>query len=49
MKSEWRETENSRRAKYYALTAGGRKKLKSEAQEWRRQSGAITRILEAES
>ena len=49
MKSEWRETVNSRRAKYYALTAGGRKKLKSEAQEWRRQSGAITRILEAES
>ena len=49
MKSEWRETENSRRAKYYALTAGGRKKLKSEAQEWRRQSGAIARILEAES
>jgi PadR family transcriptional regulator PadR len=49
MKSEWRETENSRRAKYYALTAGGRKKLKSEAQEWRRQSGAITRILEVES
>jgi PadR family transcriptional regulator PadR len=47
--SEWRETENSRRAKYYALTPDGRKKLKSEAQEWRRQSGAITRILEVES
>jgi PadR family transcriptional regulator PadR len=49
MNSEWRDTENSRRAKYYALTPGGRKKLKSEAQEWRRQSGAIARILEAES
>jgi PadR family transcriptional regulator, regulatory protein PadR len=49
MKGEWRETENSRRAKYYALTPDGRKKLKSEAQEWRRQSGAIARILEAES
>ena len=49
MKSEWRETENSRRAKYYALTPDGRKKLKNEAQEWRRQSGAIARILEAES
>ena len=47
--SEWRETENSRRAKYYALTPDGRKKLKSEAQEWRRQSGAIARILEAPS
>src|ERR1700685_4081382 len=41
MKTEWRETENSRRAKYYALTPDGRRKLKSEAQEWRRQSGAI--------
>jgi PadR family transcriptional regulator, regulatory protein PadR len=49
MKTEWRETENSRRAKYYALTPDGRKKLKSEAQQWRRQSGAIARILEAES
>lgn len=49
MKSEWRETENSRRAKYYALTADGRKKLKSEAREWERQSGAIARILEADS
>ena len=49
MNSEWRETENRRRAKYYALTPVGRKKLKTEAQEWRRQSGAIARILEAES
>ena len=49
MKGEWHETDNNRRAKYYALTSDGRKKLKSEAQEWRRQSGAIARILEAES
>jgi PadR family transcriptional regulator PadR len=49
MKGEWRETENNRRAKYYALTSDGRRKLTSEAQEWRRQSGAIARILEAES
>jgi PadR family transcriptional regulator PadR len=49
LKSEWRETENSRRAKYYALTADGRTKLKSETREWQRQSGAIARILEAES
>jgi PadR family transcriptional regulator PadR len=49
MKSEWRETQNKRRAKYYALTPEGRKKLKSEEQEWRRQSSAIARILEAES
>jgi PadR family transcriptional regulator PadR len=47
--SEWRETQNSRRAKYYALTTDGRKKLKSETREWQRQSSAIARILEAES
>jgi PadR family transcriptional regulator PadR len=46
---EWKATENSRRAKYYALTAEGRKRLKSETQEWGRQVAAITRILEASS
>jgi len=45
--SEWQATENSRRAKYYALTASGRKQLKSETREWRTQSIAIARILEA--
>ena len=49
LKSEWRETENSRRAKYYALTALGRKQLKDETREWARQTAAIARILEAES
>jgi PadR family transcriptional regulator, regulatory protein PadR len=47
--SEWRETENSRRAKYYSLTEAGRKKLRSETRDWQRQAGAIARILEAES
>jgi len=45
--SEWRATENSRRAKYYVLTAAGRKQLKSETHDWRTQSVAIARILEA--
>ena len=44
---EWKATENSRRAKYYALTAEGRKRLKSDRQEWGRQVAAISRILEA--
>jgi PadR family transcriptional regulator len=44
---EWKATENSRRAKYYALTAEGRKRLKSDTQEWGRQVAAISRILEA--
>ena len=44
---EWKPTENNRRARYYTLTAKGRKKLNSETREWGRQSGAIARILEA--
>jgi len=47
IKSEWKATENNRRAKYYALTEQGRKKLNSETREWSRQVAAITRILEA--
>jgi PadR family transcriptional regulator, regulatory protein PadR len=45
--SEWRVTENSRRAKYYNLTKLGRKQLKSEEAEWKTQTAAIARILEA--
>jgi len=45
IRGEWRETENNRRAKYYLLTAAGRKKLKSEAAEWETQTAAIARIL----
>lgn len=47
IKSEWNATENSRRAKYYALTEAGRKRLNSETREWDRQVAAIARILEA--
>jgi len=47
IKGEWKATENSRRAKYYALTEQGRKRLKSETQEWGRQVAAIASILEA--
>ncbi len=45
--SEWKATENSRRAKYYVLTDQGRKRLNSETREWGRQVAAIARILEA--
>ena len=45
--SEWRATENNRRAKYYVLTASGRKQLKSETSDWKTQSVAVARILEA--
>ena len=45
--SEWRSTENNRRAKYYLLTAAGRKALKQETASWDRQAAAIARIMEA--
>src|ERR1700686_3996071 len=47
IKSEWKATENSRRAKYYALTDQGRKRLNTEKREWGKQVAAIARILEA--
>jgi PadR family transcriptional regulator PadR len=47
IKSEWKATENSRRAKYYSLSESGRKRLNSETEEWGKQVAAITRILEA--
>lgn len=47
VKSEWRATENNRRAKYYLLTAKGRRALSTETEQWQRQIGAIARILEA--
>ena len=43
--SEWRETDTSRRAKYYRLTKKGRKKLNLEQENWGRVSAAINRIL----
>ena len=47
IKTEWKATENSRRAKYYILTEKGRKRLSSEKREWGKQVAAIARILEA--
>ena len=45
--SEWRATENNRRAKYYQLTPNGLKALTNETAQWQRQQAAIARILEA--
>jgi PadR family transcriptional regulator, regulatory protein PadR len=47
VKSEWRASENNRRAKYYMLTARGRKALAAETETWGRQVSAISRIMEA--
>ena len=46
VKSEWRASENNRRAKYYMLTAAGRRALRDETDSWGRQTAAIARILE---
>jgi transcriptional regulator len=43
--SEWRPSENNRRAKFYSLTRAGRKHLEREAAAWHRLSGAITQIV----
>jgi PadR family transcriptional regulator PadR len=43
--SEWGASENNRRAKYYELTAAGRKQLAIERQAWERFSGALAAIL----
>jgi transcriptional regulator len=45
--SEWGESENRRKAKYYRLTAAGRRRLKEETAYWRRFSEAIGFALEA--
>jgi len=47
--SEWRETENARRARYYSLTRAGRKQLEHEEADWTRRVGAIARLLKAEA
>jgi transcriptional regulator len=46
--AEWRQTENSRRAKYYTLTRAGRKQLDAETADWTRRVAAVTRLLNAE-
>jgi transcriptional regulator len=46
--SEWRQTENSRRAKFYNLTRSGRKQLEVETADWTRRVTAMTRLLHAE-
>jgi PadR family transcriptional regulator PadR len=46
--SEWHETENSRRAKFYSLTRAGRKQLAVETEDWTRRAAAIARVLRTE-
>jgi transcriptional regulator len=43
--SSWKTTENNRRARYYGLTAGGRRALANEQEKWERQSEAVNLVL----
>jgi len=43
--SEWGESENKRKAKYYRLTAAGRRRLQTEAEKWNRMADVIAGIL----
>jgi transcriptional regulator len=47
--SEWRNTENARRAKFYNLTRMGRKQLEIEEADWSRRAAAVARLLRQEA
>lgn len=46
--SEWRTTENNRRARYYVLTRAGRSQLATETASWERASSAVNAVLGAQ-
>jgi PadR family transcriptional regulator, regulatory protein PadR len=43
--SKWSVSKNNRRARYYSITASGRRRLKSETEQWARTSGIVARVL----
>jgi transcriptional regulator len=45
VQAEWGPSENNRRARYYTLTAGGRKRLREETANWRRYARAVEAVL----
>jgi PadR family transcriptional regulator PadR len=46
VESEWGLSENNRRAKYYSLTATGRRRLRDEVATWQRYAAAMSRVIE---
>ena len=48
LETEWGTSDNNRKAKFYSLTAAGRKRLKDEARRWNRSASAITAALAAQ-
>jgi PadR family transcriptional regulator len=47
LKSEWKESGSGPMAKYYSLTALGRKSLQEEKEQWQRYAGAVAEVLES--
>jgi PadR family transcriptional regulator, regulatory protein PadR len=47
LKAEWGTSENNRRAKFYRLTAEGKKRLNAESQRWARLSTAVAFVMQA--
>src|SRR5215471_6195524 len=45
LKSEWRQTENKQRAKFYSLTASGKRQLAAEQSRWNQMSAAIASLM----
>lgn len=49
IEAEWGESDNNRKAKYYRLTAAGRKQLRVETEEWNRMTLAVANVLHSTS
>jgi transcriptional regulator len=49
IRAEWRQTEANQRARFYNLTAAGKKQLAAEHARWKRMVNAITRVMEPQS
>jgi PadR family transcriptional regulator PadR len=47
VEAEWRPSENNRRARYYTLTAAGRRRLAAQQKSWERTAAAMLRVLKA--
>lgn len=47
LKAEWGSSDNNRRAKFYRLTAEGRKRLDAESQRWARLTAAVAFVMQA--
>jgi PadR family transcriptional regulator, regulatory protein PadR len=47
IKAKWGTSDNNRRAKYYDLTAAGRKQLAAETDSWQKMTAAVTQVLES--